>query len=202
MDDFESDDDSPFHYYGVEVTIELADAPLPGHADEVWCVDLSGMPMRRSWLLKEVDEIPLAAGPAKGHGVPHAVDVIDRRTEWGASGASLQVLLYLAASGVVGGAAWEAVKQLASRGARMMIESGCNRYVDRDITEEEARNRCEWLISKRYEIDSTDLRLRSVETASSVATVIFDGPGGWTFTGELTVEHGVVLLTKVRRERN
>lgn len=194
-----SEDTYPWRYVDrSRVSIRIGDAPVDDHVNEVWEFDWPGAIPPREWLVPMVESIATSSEP---YPIPYAVDVNDRRTEWGASAAFFEVVLYLAASGIVGNAAWDAIKLLGGAVMRK-VQEGRPEQATRAVDEREAVERSQWLVAERFKepADSLELISAQVEPPND-AEIVFVGPSGWRYTCTLAVEESLVRLIRIRRER-
>lgn len=189
---------------GVRASIRIADGgPIDEYVGEVW--DISGGRgglIDRDQLAADIENLAWAGLADDEAPLAYALDTSYRKTEWGASAAFFEVVLYLAAGGIVGGAAWDATKVVARKWAsRFKAESGD--YDPFPLGEREAIERARWLICDRFKETDADLELLSVDLRPpDKASACFRSAALWDYQCELSYVDGVVVLTRITRGRS
>ncbi|MFI5592661.1 hypothetical protein ACIA5G_46965 [Amycolatopsis sp. NPDC051758] len=187
----------------VVISVRIADAPLDERVDEVIEIETAGAAWHRDWLVAEVEAIPNVKN-REGFPAPYAIDVQEKRHEWGASAAAIAITVFIASavgSGVVGNGAYDALKVAARNMAVKLREAG-NGGAD-PLGEAEALGRSQALILARYGEPAEDLKLVSVEVVPPFsASVVYCGSRGWIYDCDLSVVDGLVTFTRVKRRRD
>lgn len=202
--EFSSDDREANRDYAdnVKVSVRIGDMPVDEYVTEALEVVAPGAAWSRKWLVDQVEDLPAEAVKPGDPPSPYAIDVIERRHEWGASAATFEILLYLASAmsgGIVGNAAYDAVKVVVKKMTQRLAASGDHGLVE-PITEAEARERAEALINSRFREPVESLQLRDIEIRPPFdAVVTYRGINGWDYTCEMTTEEGLVHFSRVRR---
>ncbi|MFI6030399.1 hypothetical protein [Amycolatopsis magusensis] len=153
--EFGSDDREAYRDYAdkVKISVRVGDMPMDEYVTEALEVIALGAAWPRKWLVDQVEDLPAEAVKPGAPPSPYAIDVIERRHEWGASAANFEILLYLASAmggGIVGNAAYDAVKVVVKKMAHRLAASGDHGLAE-PITEAEARERTEALINSRFQ---------------------------------------------------
>ena len=184
----------------VSVTVSV----LKRHDDpeplEQWFIVADGAAWDVDWLTRQVQEIPLSSLTRDPAPSPdHYIDIHERRHEWGASGALIDIVLGVA-SGVATNAAWDAMKALARlMGQRLRDERNSSRVVQ-PLDEGEAVSRARWLIEQKYGESAELLHLDSVEIIGGTRSVIcMHSSSGWAYELDLELNEGLVTLARIKR---
>lgn len=113
-------DDGPFAYIDA-VDVRVSFGPYPGHPPvEVYSL-VHAPPPDGGWSDEDVSDALDTVLRPPWHSeapLPHTLDIHKHRTSWGAAGAGIQIVLYVASNataGVVGGMAWDSVRALWER---------------------------------------------------------------------------------------
>lgn len=190
-----------YHFDRVGVSIRIADGgPIDAYVKEYWEIEWFGSTLSRDEVADEVERIPASAVTSGEPPLPYAIDIAEKRTEWGASGAVLDVAIFVAEA--VGAAAtWEAVKWTVRRWCDRSRKVGPD-LPYKSLTEYELVERAKWFICERYSIKDDRLVLVSHELRPpNWGTSIFESGDGWTYTCEVVLEDGLVTITRIKRER-
>src|SRR5690606_10896181 len=90
------------------VSIRPAEAPADEYVNEWWEIEWLGTEFPHDWLVSQLKSMPDEVGSP-----PYGLDIREGTHEWGASVGFFEAVLYMSASGIAGGAAWDLVKWLA-----------------------------------------------------------------------------------------
>jgi hypothetical protein len=116
------------------------------------------------------------------------------KTSWGAAGASLEIIMWVsaaAASGIVGGAAWDGLKGILARFRQR--ESNSNHYVDAA----DAQRRALQMAAATWK-DLGDLTLLSCTLHGNTAVIVLRAADGSTITAspEIVAEGAMGTITR------
>lgn len=93
--------------------------------------------------------------------VAHDLEFRERRFAWGASGAGAQIVL-LVSQGVVGNAAYEALKAAIRRIGVEARKRTARSITANPLTADEATARARWLVEQRYGIAGDELEMTAI----------------------------------------
>ncbi|MFB9690039.1 hypothetical protein [Amycolatopsis plumensis] len=192
----DSADDYRSYADRVVVSIRFASMPVDEYVEVVVEIEAPGAAWHRDWLVGEFESVP------QRQELPYVIKVQEDRHEWGASAAVFTVILYLggaAASGVVGNAAYDALKAVAKDMAGRLRAADTGSAAP--LTESEAIERSKVLISARFDEPLGGLELISSEMRfPDHASVSFQGES-WHYDCDLALEDGLVSFNRVARRR-
>ena len=185
-----------FRRYADRVTVNVRGLgedrdPDQGHD---WFVVTDGAPWDPDWLLRQVEALGYRHYGDEREPV-YGLELTERRVEWGASAAVIQVVLQtMLAIGLE-----EGVRSLARVLAGKLRESG--RPDEYSLDEDEAVNRARWLVTARYRVEDGALAVLSTSTREDGgASVALRDDAGNTYRCSMRLEEGLVLMAEVERE--
>lgn len=187
----------------VVVSVRIADeAPIDEQVLEVIEIESPGAAWHRDWLVAEIEAIP-NADDKEGFPAPYAIEVQEKRHEWGASAAVIAITAFIGgavASGVLGNGAYDSLKVVGRKMADKLRTSGLESV--EPINEGEALERSQALLVARFGESVEDLRLVSAEVRPPhAASVTYRGSHDWIYDCDLNVEDGLVTFSRVRRRQ-
>lgn len=156
--------------------------------------------MAERWLVGEVESIAKTVTDETAS--PHVLKFRSTQFEWGASGATYEILLFIAQWAATS-LAWDATKAVARkmndrlRGDELRPES------IQPLTNEEVEGRARWLIQERYKEDITGLEVQAVELRlPDAATVELRADSGWVYEVDFDLECELVVVSRIKRRRS
>ncbi|WP_143707968.1 hypothetical protein [Gordonia terrae] len=123
------------------------------------------------------------------------LDQTVHHTSWGADGTVVDFLLQAAAGGIVGGAAWDAIKTIAKQIVALHKDPPTSRPIDETEAEGWARQ-----LAARHFGEVTELQLRRLRLEPPGATVVFEGSDGSVISIELEVVDNLIVMGSIERE--
>lgn len=121
----------------------------------------------------------------------HIADLHYKHHSWGADAAVLAFLLQAGASGVVGGAAWDALKALGRRVTASRSDAPC----PRPLSEAEVVDHARFFASSRFGgAQFDDESVQSVALDAAWGRVVLKANDGSLFAVEVELDHGMVVL--------
>lgn len=168
---------------------------------EFWVLESDGAEWSKDWLSRQLVE--LAAFDAErsccGRG-NYTLDVTDRKTEWGASGAAVEAILTLSQN-LLSEATWVALGALGQKLATRLKEKHPD-WSAPPMTQEQARESAKWAVLMRYrELTHETLDIRSVEFVDdrTVHVVLKETTSGLTYTVEIVGHSESVRRSRIRK---
>ncbi|GAA3638220.1 hypothetical protein GCM10022267_25890 [Lentzea roselyniae] len=194
----------------VSLVVVPADSQLDLESETEWQVtSLGAVRLDSVWLERQIHEfvrdIPAEGRGCSGSHVPYYTKITRGSSDWGASGAVIDALLFIgvagggaAAAGVVGNAAYDLLKAFAGRIAERVRHQGFGN----PISEEEASRVVEQFIYNRYSVSPHLLKARRVSsdlTAGTVDIEYVDDRGVIYSCQVYSPPEGTVAVTRVSR---
>lgn len=183
-----------------QVTIRLVEDPQGQIVHEVWVADLGpGAPgdddTRILGALLQATRAPGEPPP------PHVLSTRRVYFSWGADASSIQYVLELAAAGILGGAAYDMVKQGIQSTVQRLRAPEADGGVG-PLTESEASERARWKLLRAFDLTESQVgELREVAhsvSADGAHTVSFEFADQ---RYDVDLEHADNLVTVVRWSR-
>jgi hypothetical protein len=169
---------------------------------EIWTVETSGSAWRREWLTEQVADLSFVQPDGSTETPwPFTLDVRERRTEWGASSAVVDVVLTLMQD-QASNALWVAVGVIGHHLARLLKNARGRGDVELDLTDDAARQEAKSAVMRFADhLSWGNLAVRSVEATGggSVTVEVRDAATGTVYTVDVKRVSGHVRLARVRK---
>lgn len=182
--------------YADEVWVQLRLLEWAGAEDSVeeWILTFSpSSEWDQDWLLQRIEPLGYRDISALEQGEPvYDMEVIDRKFSWGADVSTFSILMDVGI-GVLGGAAWDGIKAV-----RNQIKEK-NGYSYHRLDEQEAVERAQWILGRRYKLADGQLQLISVEISNSDAIVTMKDHNEINYRCLLVERDGLVSLARITR---
>jgi hypothetical protein len=175
------------------VRLRFVDDPAATEAVEEWDLcPLFSAHWPRVWLVRRVQ----ALGYSDDGEPTYILDVREAKSSWGVELSSLQIVMDVWV-GLLGSSAWERIRSLSKDlASQARTKEG---FAGWQLDEFEVENRAFWMLSERYRVPDEHLRMTSMEYDGRHASCEFDGPDGMSYSVELDLVDGLIVLWKVRR---
>lgn len=189
--------------YADQVRVEVRFKSWLGAEDEpeYWVLEADGAAWPKDWLTRQVVELASASAEASccGRG-NYALDIYDRKTEWGASSAAIDLILTLSQD-LMSEATWLALYEVGRRAAARLRAKHPD-WSGPPVTEEQAAESALWAVLRRYKESKREgLDVRSVEFVDDrkVLVVLSEAETGIRYTVEVTGHSESLRLSRVRK---
>ena len=181
----------------VTISVVPVEYPVGDNGDEEWVVLTAGIWKKAS--LKKLS-LSVITNPDGTVSSPFVLRTREEEFEWGASGATYAIMLFVS-QWVVTSLAWDGLKALARK-----IHDARSDSLDAapmlELAEEEVVGRGMWLIEERYGEDRSTLHIAAVELSPpNRATVEIMAASGWKYEIDIDVEYDLAITGRVRRSR-
>ncbi len=168
--------------------------------DESWFVEADGAAWSKDWLARQLVELATAdaANSCCGRG-NYALDTLDRKTEWGASGAVFEAVLTLSEN-LLSEATWLALGALAQN-LRTRLKQRQGWPDVEDLFDEHVREAAMRTVAHSRGVLFADLEVRSTATTDSGAVLVEVRvrSSGVVYTVETKMVGGSVRLSRIRK---
>lgn len=168
--------------------------------DEAWLIETYGAAWSKDWLTEQVEDLAAAeGGGCCGRGA-YFLETRDRKTEWGASGASFEILLTLAEN-MLSDATWAGLGVLAMHLRSKLKERSEWGVFDEKLTDEDVRETAIRAVVTLQDVEPQQLNVRSVERSAndSLLVNVQETATGRQYTVEVKNGHGSARLARIRK---
>lgn len=190
--------------YADRVTVEVRfrDGSAAGESDDFWLLRSDGSAWSRAWLTRQLVKLAsVDSEGGSGEGGVFLLDVHEHTTEWGSSGAAIEIVLTLAQD-QASNAVWAVLTGLGlTLSTRLKQKRASWGSYDDELTDDDARNAALLAVERFRRLPPEALTVRSTEALGDDAVLVEveDSGSGCLFAVEVKNGRGDVHLARVRK---
>jgi hypothetical protein len=190
--------------YADRVTVEVRfrDGSGAGESDDFWLLRSNGAAWSRAWLQRQLVGLASVDGEGgRGEGGVYLLDVHEHTTEWGSSGAAIEIVLTLAQD-QASNAVWAVLTGLGmTLSTRLKQKRASWGSYDDELNDDDVRNAALEAVERFRRLPPEALTVRSVEALgdNAVRIEVQDSSSRRVFTVEVKKGRGDVRLARVQK---